>query len=537
MKPKKRAPKAPPASPEPVAPRPERAAVAEASGADRLLLSTAATKISASATIVLAMVLGTLVNVVVSRHYRRWDVTSGGLYTLSEATLQTLHDLPEPVKIYVMLPGGSPLTLSVQHLLDGYLAESPRLELEVVDPDRRPADFIALAQRFGVGVDKEDNRVVAGAAAIIVRGDRHEILRTQDLVEVDADDELRHRPRLEQAFTGALRGVSSSDHPKACFTSGHGENPSAPLREHLARNSYEIAAVEAARSDDRASIDDCKLLVVAGPTEKLAPADVARWGAYLDRGGAALVALGPEGDAGDRTFLDLGAGPLLSAFGLAIDADVVFELEGRFRAPNGRGETFAPQLRPHAVTQTLLRLAEKGVVPVLTMASSLTASGAGNAVTTPLLVTSDQAFGMSDFFSWAKTVGSAIPSAADRKGPLTVAFAAERPGPPGKHGGRLVVVGSAGALQGANWQRDELRGTALFVEGAIAWLTARPQIVDIPQKPAFTAGLRVSDAWLASTFRYVVFYMPVAAMLIGFAIHLRRRGEKRPTDPARGVKP
>ena len=70
-------------------------------------------------------------------------------------------------------------------------------------------------------------------------------------------------------------------------------------------------------------------------------------------------------------------------------------------------------------------------------------------------------------------------------------------------------------------------GPALFVEGAMAWLTERPAILDIPRKPTFTAGLRVSDEWMAATFRYVVLYMPLASMLLGVAVYLRRRGEKR----------
>jgi hypothetical protein len=473
------------------------------------------------------MVLATLVNVLVARHYKRWDVTRGGLYTLSEATLATLHDLPESVKIYVLLPSGAPLTLSVQHLLDGYRAETSRLDVELVDPDRRPAEFLALAQRYGIGVDKEENKVVANAAAVVVRGDRREIVRAQDLVEIEADDDLRQRPRLEQAFTGALRAVTSTDHPRACFTTGHGENASPPLREHLARNGYEIMDVEPARTGERAPLDECKVLVVAGPTEKVLPEDANRWIAYLEHGGAALVAAGPEADATDRSFLDLGLGGLLQSFGLALDGDVVFELDPRVRAATGRGETFAPAPRSHPVTQTLMKLAEKGVMPVLTLASSLTATGAGSAAATPLLVTSEQAFGMVDFFTWAKTVPPPLPGAADKKGPLTVAFASERPGAGAKHGGRLVVVAARGALQAPNWQVDELRGTAIFIEGAIAWLAARPPILDIPQKPAATAGLRVSDEWLGKTFRYVVIYMPLAAMLIGFAVHLRRRDEKR----------
>ncbi len=517
---RKKAPKKPPPPPDPVPPPPP----ADPGGA---LLSTTATKVSASAGIVAAMVLATLVNVLVARHYHRWDVTRGGLYTLSEATLATLHELPEPVKIYVLLPGGESLTLSVQHLLDGYRAETSRLDVELLDPDRRPADFLALAERYGIGADKEGDHLVAAAAALVTRGDRREIVRLQDLVEVDADDDLRRRPRLEQAFTGALRAVTSGDHPRACFTAGHGENPSQPLREHLARNGYEVAGVEPLRTGDKSALDECKVLIVAGPTEHVPPEDVARYVAYLDHGGTALVALSPQIDSADRGLVDLGLGDLLAGFGLVLDRDFVFEEDARLRSPLGRGETFAPLPRPHPATQTLLRLAEKGVAPVLTVASSLTATGAGTAAVTPLLVTSDQAFGMADFAAWARTGTPPVAGPADKKGPLTVAFAAERPGPGGKHGGRLIAVGSAGVLEAANWQSDALRGTAVFIESAVAWLTARPPILDIPQKPEFTAGLRVSDEWLAGTFRYVVLYMPLASLLLGVAVYLRRRGEKR----------
>ena len=80
--------------------------------------TSAATKISASLGIVAAMVLAVLVNVFVSRHYKRWDWTRGGIYTLSDATAQTLHGLEEPIHVYVLLPSGDPLTLSVEALLD-----------------------------------------------------------------------------------------------------------------------------------------------------------------------------------------------------------------------------------------------------------------------------------------------------------------------------------------------------------------------------------------------------------------------------------
>jgi len=137
---------------------------------------------------------------------------------------------------------------------------------------------------------------------------------------------------------------------------------------------------------------------------------------------------------------------------------------------------------------------------------------------------------MVDFAAWSRDRDPPVPGSLDHKGPLTVAFASElpkRPGDTSPHGPRLVVLGSASALYGANWQADELRAGAVFVESAIAWLAARPALLDIPNKPTFTAGLKVSEAWLASTFRYVVIYMPLACVLLGAAVYLRRRSTER----------
>jgi hypothetical protein len=520
---KKRAPAPPPPPP------PQEPEKSEKRAADDALLSQTATKISASAGIVAAMVLATLVNIFVARHYRRWDLTRGGLYTLSEATTATLRGLDEPVKIIVLLPGGEALTLSVQHLLDSYRAESSKLEIEYLDPDRKTADFLALAQRYGLTAEREDGRVVPSAAAIVVRGERREILRQRDLVEIEGDDDLRGGPRLEQAFTAALRAVTTGDRPKACFSAGHGEIASEALREHLLRSGFVVESVEPARAgEDKGALDGCKVLVVAGPSERVPSEDAARYKAYLEKGGAAFFALGVREENADRGFVDSGLGEVLGGYGLALDQDLVFELDPRFRSARGRGDIFAAAPRPHPVTQSLLKKAELGLLPVLAAVSSVSATGSGNAAVTPLLATSDQAFGMVDFAAWAKRGAPALPSAADKRGPLHIAYAAERSGPPGEaHKGRLVVIGSVAALDARTWRVEDTRGTAIFVESAIAWLSARPPILDIPQKPTFTAGLRVSDEWLQSTFRYVVVYLPLTSMLLGVAVYLRRRGEKR----------
>ncbi|WP_437727282.1 GldG family protein [Sorangium sp. So ce861] len=519
-------------------------------------------KLSTSVGIIAAMVLAVLVNLLVARHYKRWDWTQGGLYTLSDATVSTLRALEEPIRVYVLLSEADPLTLSVRHLLDAYRAETTRLEVAVTDPDRRPAEFLAVQQRYGVVAGKtEDGRIVTDAAIIVARGDRPHFLTASDLVEVEDEDDLRARPRLEQALTGAIRSVLRSERPRVCFASGHGEKSIevggagglAALKDRLNKNNYEVVELggghgghdhdhgdghdhgAAPEAPPEADLGRCRVLVLAEPSQPVPPGDVARYRAFIEKGGSALLAIGPVPDESDQRYVDLGLAGLLAVAGVELRSDFVFELDPKLRSTQGFGETFSPVVRPHPITEGLVKAADQGLGPVLTVASSLAPAASGPVAPAPLLVTSDKAFGMVDFFGWARDPSEPKPRDGDHPGPLTVAYAAELPKPAGSsaaHGPRVVVVSSPSALYGANWQSPELRGTAVFVESALSWLAASPPMLDIPDKPAVTAGLRLSEDALAGVFRYVVVYMPLAAALLGLAVHLSRRGsERRPGGP------
>ena len=90
--------------------------------------------------IIVAMIVAVLVNVVVSRRFTRWDWTSNKRYSLSPPTVQTLHDLPDHVQIWVLLGPQDPLEQSVKHRqgLRSVLAEErQRCRVAVLDPNLR----------------------------------------------------------------------------------------------------------------------------------------------------------------------------------------------------------------------------------------------------------------------------------------------------------------------------------------------------------------------------------------------------------------
>lgn len=501
--------------------------------------TTAAAQASTLIGIVAAMVIAVVANVYVARHYKRWDVSRGGLYTLSEPTLETLHSLEEPIQVYVMLPSGDPLTTSVLHLLEAYKAETSRLVVEKTDPDRYPAEFLAIQQKYGVAAGKtEDGRILTDAAIIVARRDKPYFLTANDLVAVEDEEDPRVRPRLEEALTTAIRAVTSGKKPKVCFATGHGEKSIevgggagvAALKDRLGKNNYDIVEIAPARAGEKEELPSCDLLVIAGPTEPVATDDVARYVGYVKSGGSVLMAVSPVPDPEGGRYVDLRLGDLFASLGLKMEGDFVFELDPKRRDPDGFGETFLPEVKPHAITEGLIKAADRGIGVTLTVAASIS-KVPSEASASPLLATSETSFGMVDFFAWAKNPSQPAAKDEDHKGPLSVAWAVELPKPAGAQaprGGRAVVVGSSGPILSTNWQSEDLRGTAAFVESSVSWLVSRPALVSLPRKPAVAAGLRISEADVKRLGLYTIVCMPLATILFGVAVFLRRKsGERR----------
>ena len=114
----------------------------------------------------------------------------------------------------------------------------------------------------------------------------------------------------------------------------------------------------------------------------------------------------------------------------------------------------------------------------------------------------------------------------DLPGPLFVGMASERPKLNAKapHGPRAVVVGTASILQPLNWAEPPAdRGAAFFVESAVSWLSARPIVLDIPDRPPALGAIRISDDARTDIWRYVLLYVPGSAALLGIAVALRRK--------------
>lgn len=486
-----------------------------------------------------ASVLAVSLNLLSSRFYRRWDVTTGKLYTLSAATLETLHGLTEPVEILVFLGRSDPLQISVRHLLTAYGGETQRLSVRFVDPDRQPAELLALQQKYGILTGRsEDGRVITDSAMVIARGAKRWFITPDDLSSVNPEDGSVH-PRLEQALTEGLRQVLDRENPLICFATGHREielhdaGPAGLLefQHRLTKNNYRVEEVDLSSSRGPQSLARCRVVVLAGPEQPLAAEVARRLVSYWEGGGNLFLLTGP---LLDEDYRPIGSGlePLARAVGVALGGDTVIEPSPDLKLPSGVGERFFALPKEHAATAGLIEGDHAAFRVLFTVSQSLAPAPDGSAQ--PILVTSPESFAVPDLrpFLDGQRVQS---SKRDRHGPLTVALAAERlPSSPNSsapagatpHGSRVVWAGSPSVIYNQSFRENALRGNQLWAENSIAWLAAQPSLVSIPTKPAAELGAALTEESMNEVSRYVLLYMPVTSMALGSLILFRRRSRE-----------
>lgn len=485
-----------------------------------------------------SMLMAVVFNFLSARHFTRWDWTAGKRYTLTAPTLETLHKLDEPIEVWVLMSNGDPLEISIQKMLDSYAVETNRLEVHYLDPDRDVVPLADVRKRFHI-----DTPLSAGADAIMIvaHGDRHWFLSPSDMVQVSSTDDTKAKPREEQAITGAIRNVLAGQKSKLCFTAGHGE-PSLKdaeqgilfLDQILQKDNYEDTSVDTTAPNAQDPFKGCDVVIVAAPQAGFTKEEAARLKTYLMLGGNALIASSPINSPTETGMSPLGLDDALAPFGIATDDDLVIETDPNAVIPESRGTRFITKVNPHAVTSALaappggMREPPRVVLEVLRSLSHVSRDGSAAAV--DLLSSGPSSFAVSSIAGAAQWSETPEKKPQDRSGPFVLAMASERAkvSPSAPHGPRVVVIGTSWIMMSKNWNEPApVRGAAMLVESAISWLAAKPQILDVPERPSVAAGIRITDESRTKVLWYVLVYMPLAVLLMAAAVWFWRRSTER----------
>ena len=480
----------------------------------------------------LVTVIVVLVNYISARRYERWDLTQGRLFTLSERTEALLEQLDRPVDLYVFMSSGEPTFVELRELIDRYRAKTAKLTVYYVDPDREPARFKLLAEKYGVRAGaQEGGQTEAELAALVVSGDKRWSITRDDLVDVDFDsleggksgEGAKVNVKTEQALSGALVQVTSGRATKVCVTDGHGEwsltesaeRPLAAMREELKRENVELETLATRGKSELPK--SCDALYVLGPQKAFSDEESAALQRYLEAGGNVLLALDPVLE-GDRVALT-GLEALTERLHIRLDRDVLVELDReRLLSPSPVEALLVTSFGSSTIVRPLAALRAP---VVLQLARTLGVSEGAEA----LLDASDKAYGETEL--GALTAGDDLaPSDGDIRAPVHIAASVDtkpdKAGTQKQLGGRLIAIGDSDWLQPDLLHQPQLANVDLLASFT-GFLTEREALISIAPRKIDAQAMMITEEGLFGVFLRVVLLMPLAALVLGVGVWWQRR--------------
>lgn len=479
----------------------------------------------------LVAVLVVLVNYLSARHFQRWDLTRDHLFTLSERTTALLKQLERPVELYVFMSSAEQAYPELRELVERYRAETSKLTVQFVDPDREPSRFKLLAEKYGVRAGLQENgQTEAELAALAVSGDKHWSITRDDLVEVDYDSlggkpsEAKINVKTEQALSGAIVQVTSGRATKVCISEGHGEwsltdsaeRPLAAVKEELRRENIQLEALATRGKSELPK--ECDALFVLGPRKALSEEEAGALARYLAAGGNLLLALDPvvEGARVAPTGLE----SLAASAGIRVDAAIAVEPDkDKQLAPSPVEAFVVSDYGQHPAVRAVAALRSP---VVLQLARSLGTTGDKAQM---LLAASDKAYGETKLDQL--TAGDALKRGeGDIEGPVALAVAAETRGASQggaeKKGGRLIVIGDSDWLFAELLQQPQLANVDLLASFT-GYLTEREALVSIAPRKIDAQAMVITEEGLLGILLRVVLLMPLAVLVLGVGVWWQRR--------------
>ncbi|HXJ22255.1 MAG TPA: DUF4350 domain-containing protein [Polyangia bacterium] len=488
-------------------------------------------RLAPRAAALLAVLIAGMVNVIAARHFARGDWTRGRLYALSDETVALLRNLPRPVEATIFLypkrdsERARTIAGLVRELAERCARQAGgRFRVEIVDPDRAPERAEAAARKYGIGAFD-----LGQGAIVFTSGGRAKVVTEADLVEPEVDAEGEPGPALrtwrgEAAFVSAILTVTDEHPPVICFGKGQGEpeidsqadGGYATFAEALRGDGYDARTLERV-ADARGS--GCSVVVVAEPTSALPGAELRALDAFVDGGGSVLAMLGPVFAPGGASFAHVGLEDWAARHGVRLGDNLVVD-------PAHASDVEGPSVWAagpdnydrHPITD---RLGGRLTFwPRTREAARLDPPVSGWTVS-PLVHSSVEGWGETDLATIRGEADLTFDAGRDRKGPVTVAVAAQSSD---RSHGRIVVLGTGRLVMNVRLSGVTLRDYDQdFVLSAIAWLTGREGRAGVGPKNAARVALAPTAGQVAGAFRLFVIVLPLAALAAGAWVWRRRR--------------
>lgn len=263
----------------------------------------------------IAVVLNLFVNQIPSR-YSEFDLTSNGVFTLTQDSKDIIASLEDDITIYVL---GTKEQLEnydykeVTNTLKQYSELSDHIKVVYKDPTLDPT----FAKQF------TSENVTIGSL-IVVNGEHSKLVSTSDIYETDIDystyQETRSAYDGEGQITSAISYVTSDNLPKLYVITGHNEasiSDFSRLKSAIEKQNIEIEDLQLIGAGSIP--EDASAVMILSPQSDYSKDDAGKISDYLSKGGHLIISLNYTAEATPN--ID----SVLSAYGVNHLNGIVFE--------------------------------------------------------------------------------------------------------------------------------------------------------------------------------------------------------------------
>jgi ABC-type uncharacterized transport system involved in gliding motility auxiliary subunit len=433
-------------------------------------------RLGANMALLTVAVLGlvTIANFLGYRHHKRFDLTSEGLYSLSDQTKKVLAGLSKDVKI-LKFDKQNDQQFADQMAEFKYL--SNKISYEWVDPQQRPQ----VASQYAVKAFGE---------TVIASGGRIERPTATD----------------EQSLVNAILKVTRETLKTVCFSEGHEEQTLATTYSQaeakLKGENYQTKTVTTTKQIPA----ECSVLVIAGPKTSFLPPEASIIGQYLDGGGKVMALLDPETDPQ--------LNDVLKKWSIEVGNDFVLDVSGVGQMFGGGVD--APLVMNYGQHPITERFSRSMTIFPKARSVKVTAAGGSGVNSTTILTTSENSWGETELKAG---VEPKYDEGKDTKGPVTLGAAASKSLGENKEA-RLVVIGDSdfASNQAFKFQRNG----DLFMN-SINWLAQDEDLISIRPKQVTSRSVTMNAEQQNTFWWIVVLVMPLAVIGAGIYSWWKRR--------------
>lgn len=433
-----------------------------------------------------------VINYLVFKYPKRWDLTESQQYTLSPETIDTIKSMPEPVK-FLAFYTAQLSTDSTRALLDQYKYHSDgNIDYEFIDPN---AEQI-LAQQY---------KVIRDGTIVAVMGQNQEQVTLTD----------------ESELTSALVRLLSPGTRAVYFLTGHGEfaldysdtGSYSGVKQALESKNYTVNPLNLVATGNIP--EDAQVIVIPGPLKPLSQTEVDLLKAYVESGGGLVVMEEP------LPVTQFGEGPdpladyLGETWGILLGKDMVVDLSS---AQNF--VAVSSQYGDSIITEKL-----QGLLTFYPTTRSVTADQAVTAARLiELVLTSDQSWAETDLAA-LQAIGQGLENApeiqpdegVDLPGPVSIAVTAED----SSNGARLVVFGDSEFASDTYFTQY---GNGDMMINSVDWAAEQEGLISLTPKDNIERLMIPPGRYTMNLILLgVVFILPGLVLLAGILVWLQRR--------------